>query len=145
MGWFNYFGLIIMAVIMLPNILWAIRKKQTSVAYINKTVGLLEQIGRYGCFILMIFNIPYTYLNFWFENALIIYLTVNGTFCILYLLFWIIYWNRNNLVKGLSLSILPTLMFLFCGIVLAYIPLVIFSALFGICHIYLSCKASTIK
>lgn len=58
MNWFNYYGLIIMAVIMIPNIIYAVLHKNNSAgAFNNKAVIIAEQIGRYGCFIFMIFNI----------------------------------------------------------------------------------------
>ena len=142
MGWFNYYGLAVMAVIMIPNIIYAVKHKNSESAYCNKAVEILEQIGRYGCFVLMIFNIPYTYFNFWFDYALVVYLSVIGGLCLAYLLFWAICWNRNGKLKALSLSIIPSCIFLFGGIVLANIPLIFFSVLFAICHIYISCKNS---
>ncbi len=40
---------------------------------------------------------------------------------------------------------LPTVIFVFSGIVLAYIPLIVFAVIFGITHIYLSYKNSENK
>lgn len=143
MGWFNYFGLIFIAIIMIQNIVFAIKCKDGfENKYRNKAVEIMEQIGRYACFVLMIFNIPYTYFNFWFDYALIAYKTVNGVLCLLYLIFWVICWNRNDKLKALSLSIIPSIIFLFSGIVLASIPLIAFAILFGINHILLSYKNS---
>ena len=70
MGWFNYFGLAVMAVVMIPNIVYAAVQKDAAVdRYRNKAAYLAEQIGRYGCTVFMIFNIPYTYFDFEFDNA----------------------------------------------------------------------------
>lgn len=142
MTWFNYYGLIIMSIIMIPNIIYAVKHKNNDSGYQNKTVEILENIGRYSCFVLMIFNIPYTYFNFWFDYALIVYLTVNGGLCLAYLIFWAICWNKNSKLKALSLSITPSCVFLFSSVVLANIPLIAFSILFAICHIFISCKNS---
>ena len=142
MGWFNYYGLIVMAIVMIPNIVYAVKVKNFANAYKNKTVEILEQIGRYACFVLMIFNIPYTYFGFWFDNAITVYLSVNGCLCFAYLLFWIICRNRNGKLKALSLSVIPSVIFLFSGITLAYIPLIVFAVLFGINHILISYKNS---
>ena len=142
MTWFNYYGLAIMAIIMIPNIIYAAKHKNVKNVYRNKAVEILEQIGRYGCFVCMIFNIPYTYFNFWFNSALVVYLSVNGGLCLAYLIFWAICWNRNGILKALTLSFIPSCIFLFCGIVLANIPLIAFSVLFAVCHIYISCKNS---
>ena len=143
MDWFNYYGLIFITIIMIPNIIFAIKHKDGFAnAYKNKAVEVMEQIGRYACFVLMIFNIPYTYFNFWFDYALTVYLTANGVLCVLYLIFWVICWNKRNKLKALSLSVIPSVIFLFSGIVLANIPLIVFAVLFGINHILLSYKNS---
>lgn len=142
MNWFNYYGLAIMAIIMIPNIIYVIKHKDTAITYNNKVVTILEQIGRYGCMVLMIFNIPYTYFDFWFDYALLVYLCVNGALCLAYLIFWIICWNRNDKIKALSLSIIPSIIFVFSGIVLADILLIAFAVLFAINHILISYKGS---
>ena len=47
MSWFNYYGLAIIAVIMIPNIVYALKhKSENENSYNNKTVAVLEQIGR---------------------------------------------------------------------------------------------------
>ena len=139
MEWFNYYGLIIIAIIMIPNIIFAIKRKDGFAnSYKNKAVEILEQIGRYGCFVFMIFNVPYTYFNFWFDYALAVYLSVNGTLCLAYVTFWIVCWNKGGKLKALSLSIIPTIVFLFSGVALTNVPLIAFAILFGVNHILLS-------
>ncbi len=141
MGWFNYYGLAIIAVIMIPNIVYSIANKNGfNDAYKNKFVEICEQIGRFGCIIFMIINVPYTYFNFWFDYGLTVYLSVNGVLCAAYLAFWAICWKQNGLLKALSLSVLPTLIFLFSGIMIANIPLITLAVLFGVTHIFISYK-----
>lgn len=141
MGWFNYYGLAVIAVIMIPNIVYAVtRKDGSATTYENKAATLFEQIGRYGCMIFMIFNVPYTYFNFWFDYALTVYLCLNGGLCLAYLIFWAVCWNRNGKLKALSLSIIPSCIFLFDGIILANILLLILSVIFTVCHILISVK-----
>ena len=142
MSWFNYYGLIIMVIIMIPNIIYMVKNKNSSMSYHNKVVEALEQVSRYGFFMLMIFNIPYTYFNFWFGNAFIVYLSVNGALCLAYLIFWVVCWHRNDKLKALSLSILPSCIFLFSGVMVANIPLIALSVLFAVSHIYISVKNS---
>lgn len=54
--------------------------------------------------------------------------------------FWIKCRNINGKLRGLSLSIIPSVIFLFSGIVIANIPLIAFAVMFGINHILLSYK-----
>lgn len=139
MSWFNYYGLIAVAIILIPNIISAVVDKGAFVnKYSNKAMLVSEQIGRYGCMAFMIFNIPYTYFDFWFDSALIVYLIVNGTLLALYILGWIIYRKGQSVVKMLWLSIAPTVLFLFSGIMLLSIPLIVFAIIFGIGHITIS-------
>jgi len=136
--WFNYYGLGIMLLIMVPNIIWAIKKTQQSSTNVNKKIELFEQIGRFGSMFLMIFNIPYTYTGFYFEFAEVIYISVNGTLILLYLVIWVICWNKHDRFKSYALSIIPTLIFIFSGVMLGYSLLIISSVIFGIFHIYIS-------
>lgn len=141
MSWFNYIGLVIIVVILIPNIIYAIKNKgEFQNKYKNKLAEIFEQIGRYGCFALMIFNIPYTYFNFWFNGALITYIVVNALLCVAYLICWAIFWNKSHIAKAIWLSLLPSCIFLFSGIILSNIPLLAFACIFAPCHILISCK-----
>lgn len=141
MDWFNYYGLAVMAIIMIPNIIYAVTNKSGEPdSYKNKAAVIAEQIGRYGCMISMIFNIPYTYFDFWFDNALIVYVAINGALCFAYLLFWIICRNRSGKLKALSLSVIPSCIFLISAVLLANIPLIVFAVVFSVSHILISCK-----
>ncbi len=140
MNWFNYYGLVAVILLLIPNIFFAFKNDKYKNLYKNVFVEILEQIARYSCMILMIFNIPFTYFNFWFANAFIVYLLVNGFLIVFYYFAWIVFWNKSSIYKSLLLSILPSLIFLISGVILAYIPLIIFAILFTICHIFISCK-----
>ena len=60
MSWFNYYGLIFIVLIMLPNIVYSIKNRNSAPNnYTNKIAEIFEQIGRYACMAFMIFNIPY--------------------------------------------------------------------------------------
>lgn len=138
---FNFYGFIIILVIMIPNIVFMLKNKNGfENKYSNIKVETLEQIGRFACFLLMIINIPYLTKGYWFKNGEIIYICLNSILCVLYCLFWIIFWNKDGIVKSLLLSIIPSIMFLSSGIILLNIPLIIFSIIFSICHITISYK-----
>ena len=139
--WFNYYGFIIMSLMMIPNIIFAITHNDNQ-PQDNKTIEAFEQVGRYGCFALMIFKIPFVCSGFYFESAELVYLVTNGILTCSYLLIWIICWNRHMKFRSYALSILPTAIFVFSSIILGYYLLLLFSIIFGICHIYISVKNS---
>ncbi|WP_051931781.1 hypothetical protein [Clostridium sp. KNHs214] len=68
MNWLNVYGLIIMMIIMIPNIIFAMKEKNFESKYNNKVVEIIEQIGRFGSMGLMIFNISVLEFGYWFDN-----------------------------------------------------------------------------
>lgn len=85
----NVFGLCFMALILIPNILFAIRRKDGFLNYWhNKLVERIEQIGRFGCFAFMILNIPGTWFGWWSDEAFAVYLIVDTILVVLYCAVW---------------------------------------------------------
>lgn len=145
-GFFNIYGFIIIAVIMILNIVFAIKNKNGfENLQNNKITETLEQIGRFGCFVLMIFNIPYTYIGFWFDNALAVYIIVCTVLVTAYCLVWVIFFRKNCLFRAVALSVIPSVLFLFCAVMLLNVPLIIMSLIFAPCHILISVKNADLK
>ena len=141
MDWLNIFGLIFIIIIMIPNIIYAIKCKDGFAnKWQNKTVELLEQIGRFGCFGFMIINIPGTWFGWWSDEAFAVYLIVNVVLILLYCAIWIVCFKKNTVFRALALSILPSIMFLFSGIMSRSVLLIIASMIFAPCHILISYK-----
>lgn len=146
MKWFNWYGLIFIAVIMIPNVIFAVKCKDDFInKWNNKTVETLEQIGRFGCFILMIFNVQYTYFGFFFDSGLTVYLIVDSILVFAYCLIWTICFRKNGVFRALALSIIPSVLFLFSGIMICSIPLIVAATIFAPCHILLSYKNAAAK
>lgn len=144
MGWLNVYGLIFMAVILIPNIVFALRCKDGFVnAWQNRCVEVMEQIGRFGCFIFMVINIPGTWFGFWFRGALAVYIVVDAVLLAAYCLIWIVCFRRNTVFRALALSILPSVLFFFSGVMIRSTLLLTAAVLFAPCHITLSHKNAT--
>ena len=122
MSWFNYIGLIIIILLLVPNIIYAIKIKE-ELKYQNKVLNNLENIGRYGSMFFMVFNIPYTWMQFYFNYAKYVYIGVNALLVIAYLVIYLIMWKKNNIVKSMLLSVIPSLIFVFSGVMIGSIPL----------------------
>lgn len=140
MGWFNYLGLIFVALLLIPNVIFAITNRGLQREQEGRALEIFEQIGRYGSMIFMIFNIPYTTFGFYFANGQFVYIAVNSTLMFAYYLSWILFWRRDCLIKSLLLSIIPSCLFIVSGVFLANIPLIAFAILFAIFHILISTK-----
>ena len=141
MEWFNIFGLIFIIIIMIPNIVFAIKCKDGfENKWNNKAVEILEQIGRFGCFGFMIINIPGTWFGWWSDEAFAVYLIVNTVLVLIYCAIWIVCFRKNSVFRALSLSIIPSVIFLFSGIMCRSVLLIVSAVIFAPCHITISYK-----
>lgn len=139
MEWLNVFGLVMVAVIMIPNILFAMKCKDGFVnKWNNKFVETVEQIGRFGCFGFMIINIPGTWFGWWSDEAFAVYLVVDAVLVTLYCVIWAVCFRKSSVFSALALSIIPSVLFLFSGIMSRSILLTIAALLFAPSHIMLS-------
>lgn len=87
----KHFGAVFIAVIMVPNIIFTLKCKDSfENEWNNKGVEVVEQIGRFGCFGFMVVNIPGTWFGWWSDEAFAIYLIANVVLIILYCVIWII-------------------------------------------------------
>ena len=139
MEWLNVFGLVMVAVIMIPNILFAMKCKDGFVnKWNNKSVETVEQIGRFGCFGFMIINSPGTWFGWWSDEAFAVYLVVDAVLVTLYCVIWAVCFRKSSVFRALALSIIPSVLFLFSGIMSRSILLTIVALLFAPSHIMLS-------
>ena len=141
MEWLNVFGLVMVTVIMIPNILFAMKRKDGFVnKWNNRSVETVEQIGRFGCFGFMIINIPGTWFGWWSDEAFALYLTVDIVLAAFYCLIWMVWFKKKSVFKALALSILPSALFLFSGVMSRSVLLTLFAIVFAPSHIAVSYK-----
>ncbi len=141
MEWFNIYGMIFIIIIMIPNVIYAIKCRDGfENNWNNKFIEVVEQIGRVGCFGFMIINIPGTWFGWWSDEAFAIYLIADVLLVMLYCLIWWICFKSDTVFKALSLSIIPSILFLFSGIMCRSALLVASSILFAPSHILISYK-----
>lgn len=137
-GWLNWFGLIIVVLMLLPNFLYAMRHKGAENQCTNRLINLAEQVGRYGCMFLMVFHIGLAETGFASITAFLVYFVGNGVLLFAYFAFWIVYAKKSSLFSALMLAILPTLLFLLSGLTTRNYLLAGLAVLFGAAHIYIT-------
>ena len=141
---FFVYGLVIVLIMLVPNVVFALFNRDGfENPWRNKTVEILEQIGRFGCMIFMFIVIPE--ISFPSDESFALYIIVNMSLLLLYCLLWIVFFKRNNMARAVSLSVIPSVIFLFSGIISGNIPLIIAAVIFSPCHILISVKNVTEK
>ena len=101
-------------------------------------MNILEQIGRYGCMFLMIFNIGISEFGFSSVEMFLVYFTGNIVLMIAYWISWILFFIKPDVKKQMALAIIPTLLFLLNGVTMRHYLLVITGVIFGIGHLYVT-------
>ncbi|MBR5753769.1 MAG: hypothetical protein IKX83_04720, partial [Clostridia bacterium] len=141
MEWLNVYGLVFVVVLLIPNIVYAVRhKNDTPPEESNKALELLEQIGRFGCLFFMVFHMPGSMFGWWSDEAFAIYLIVDTVLVLAYCLMWVVFRKKTGVAGALTLSILPSALFFFSGLMTRSIPLVLASIIFAATHISISYK-----
>lgn len=139
-NWLNLFGLILVVFLLIPNIIYAVSEKNRENGCKRKFMNILEKIGCFGCLILMIFNVGLAEFRFLSVGDFIIYLIGNILFIISYWIIWMLYFMKKTFWKQIALMIIPTAVFLLCGITMRHYLLIVFAVVFGIGHGYVTVK-----
>ena len=136
-NWMNLFGLMIVVLMLLPNIIYAMKFRDAKNQCNNKVMNTLEQVGRYGSMLFMVVNVFGEY-GFASVGAFLVYLFGNGALLLGYWIVWVLFFFKQKPWKSLALAILPTLIFLISGLTLQYVLLILCAVLFGVAHIYVT-------
>lgn len=137
-GWINVFGVVIVIIMMIPNIVYAMKNKGEKNLCTNRCMNIVEQIGRYACIMLMWLPLLVWKFGFASEFEMVLYLAGNGMFLAMYCILFAVYMKHKTMRLALSLAIIPSCIFLLSGIMLRHWLLVIFAVLFAIGHIYVT-------
>ena len=135
-GWINLFGGIIVVLVLLPSIVYALKKRvhDDNEKYIPNILAACEQIGRYACMILMWFPLFIRKFGFGSTEELLLYFLLNGILIAAYYLGWARYLKEPSLKCGMMLAIIPAAVFLVSGLLLNHWLLAAAAVLFGISH-----------
>ena len=145
LGWYNLFGLGIVVLLLIPNIIYIVKFRGVENLCKNRIMNVLEQIGRYASMFLMIFNIGIGEFGFSSVNMFLVYWLGNVILLLAYWIIWFIYMKKQKNWQGLASAIIPTCIFLISGITLRYLLLIISAVIFGCGHIYVTYQNSKLR
>lgn len=139
-NWINLFGGVIVLLILIPNIIYALKNKEETPEKSNIVIVITEQVGRYACMLLMI--VPLFVGEFGFSplEFMFNYLIGNLILLVFYYIFWVLFAKNKSLDKALALAAIPTLIFINSAISVKHWMLLVFALLFGASHIYITYK-----
>ena len=137
-GWINLFGGIIVILMLIPNIVYALKNRDEQNLCENRLMNAVEQVGRYGCIALM--WLPLLVWKFGFRSVFEMLLYFAGNEALLFA-YWVVYGRylkQRTARRALALAVIPTCIFLLSGLLLRHWLLVGFALLFAVGHIYVT-------
>ena len=139
-GWINFFGACIVALLLIPNIVWAVKNRGERNKCGNPVMNAAEQIGRYACVVLMWLPLLVWKFGFCSPEEMIIYFAGNGCRIAAYWIVFALYMRRKTPRRALILAALPACVFLLSGLLLRHWLLAAAAVLFAVGHIYVTLK-----
>ena len=139
-NWINIFGGVIVVLMLIPNIIYALKNKEETPEKSNIVIRITEQVGRYSCMLLMI--VPLFVGEFGFSPLVFMFNYLIGNFILLvfYYIFWVLYSKSKSLDKAIALAVIPSLIFINSAISVKHWTLLVFALVFGASHIYITYK-----
>ena len=137
-GWINVFGAIIVVLMLVPNVVYALKNRGEENRCTNCWMNLLEQIGRYGCIAFMWFPLLVGKFGFRSVPEMTLYLGGNGALLAVYWFVYARYLRERTRRRALTLAVVPACIFLMSGLLLRHWLLVVFALFFAVGHIYVT-------
>ena len=145
LNWINPIGLIAVVLMLVPNILYAIKfKGHEPKCKCCRSMYILEQIGRYGSMFLMSFNIGIAEYGFASETYFTLYVISNIVLLVAYWLIYALYFHGQSNWKSMALAIVPSCIFLIDGILIRHHLLISFALIFALSHVCITRKDSCV-
>lgn len=138
MNWINFFGLIIVLLMLIPNMIYYKKNSSFSNKCKSKVMNTLEQLGRYGSMLWMVAPFGEKELGFHSKVEFTAWLIVMPILVLMYLILWGIYFKKTSFILSMSLAIIPSIIFISQGYFLRHGALLLFGVLFAVGHNYVT-------
>lgn len=145
MNWINTAGLIVVVLMLTPNMIFAFQNKDITNKCTNRLINIIEQIGRYGTIFFMIFHIGFAEYGFKLESSFAIWVIGTGILLVFYWGIWAFYFKKKNLCFAMLLAIIPSVLFIFSGMMFRNWLLVLFGIVFSLGHLTVTYQNHHIK
>lgn len=136
---FNLFCAGIVVLLLIPNLIYALRHKGGGISSPNRAINLLEQIGRFGCMIFMVvpLGVKGGGLGFYSLEGLFIWVIGTALLLLAYYACWGFFAWRPGRKLALALALIPCGIFLLSAVLLRHWVLAVFTGLFTGTHLYI--------
>lgn len=139
-GWISIFGASIVAMMMLPKVIYLIMHGSTEYKYKDNILAFLKHFGRISCIVLMWLPLFMEEFGFVSTAAFIAYMVINASLLTAYLISWKHYIKEESFVWKMAIAVLAMGIFLISGLLLQHKALIIAAIIYGIGMIKITYK-----
>lgn len=140
MSWLSLMGLIIVALLLLPNIIFTVPKQVTTGCYIKGWIDHVEKVTRITTMLLMIFQLGVSEEGFSSVLSFIIYFLGNIILLVAYWMIWILYKQKQTFSRRLILVEIPCIVYILCALTMQHWLLLISAVIFAVSHTHIQQK-----
>ena len=144
-GWINAFGGGIVVLMLIPNIVYAVKNKDEKNLCTNKLMNIIEQAGRYACIILMWLPLLVWEFGFNSVNDMLVYVLANSALVVSYWPVFAKYLKEKTKITAVVLAVIPSLIFILSGLFLRHWLLLAAALLFAVGHIYVTYQNAKLR
>jgi len=143
-GPINLWGAAIVALLLVPNILYSLKHRDFGCQSASRAVNAAEQLGRYGSMALMVIPLGVRGGEFGFYSGegLILWLAGLAGLLLAYYVCWVFFAKRPGRRLALALAALPCGIFLLHALLLRHWALGLCAALFTWAHLTITWQGS---
>ena len=134
MGGINLIGLIFVTLLLLPNLIFTVKKQATTGCYIKSWVDTVEKVTRITTMLLMIFLVGVTDEGFSSVLSFLLYFFGNIIFVVVYWVMWILYKKKQTLRRRMILVEIPCMVYLLSAMTLRHWLLLVSAVIFAVSH-----------
>ena len=136
LNWINWINIAAVEWLIIINLIAVRKGLSDSFNSKHLIVNILEQIGRYGCMVLMILPMFTRGWKFGFRSVteMLVWICLTILLLVIYSFLWIKKANGGVFVLY-GLALVPAVLFLLNGILLRHPALIAASLVFGVCHV----------
>lgn len=134
MGWISLMGLILVGLLLLPNMIFTVKKQATTGYYVKSWVDTVEKVTRITTMLLMIFQFGVSEDGFHSLLAFLIYFFGNIILVAAYWIMWILYKKKQTLRRRMILVEIPCIVYLLCAVTLQHWLLLVSAVIFAVSH-----------
>lgn len=140
MSWINTPGMITVMLMLVPNIVYAFKRRDVENHCSSFAMNLVEQVGRYGSMFLMAFNIGILEAGFGSKTCFLVWMVSMIVLLLAYWVGWFLYFRNSRPAYALTLAIIPSMIFMLSGMLMRHWLLLPFAVLFAVGHIHVTCR-----